>query len=984
LVGRRTISRAAWPVLAALVLTLPAAASAAGTGKIRAGASAIGASWHVGASAGQYASDGSFVSVHERGPEGDPAFHSTRRASSYGIQSRLSVRALVVEGPDGARHAIVKNDLYIPQDLIWRRTAHLLEAQPELGINRENLTMAVTHNHSSPMYSSTAWGVWAFQDVYDVRFFEYYAHFMARAVREAVGRLKPARVGASVSQFDKTHRHSFGGAVAEDGTPAGYPVADIDKDLTVLRFDDVSNARKPKAIATLVNWGGHPEFLDGNDLISADYIGPTERMTDRLTRGVTIMTQGDVGTAEPERSQVHSIHERLEFSHKEYAQADYAGRLLSRAIHDTWRDVARRTPADAERFIPFTTTGKVATVDKWFPGPISHPYPGVSSCRTDAGIGGDPRVPVVGLPDCVGAFQGPHALADLAGFPEPPTPETNPIDPGLSTDDFQRAGIPVPENYSAPSYGALEEDVSVHLQALRIGDILLTFCSCEQWKDQSENIKTRTNREKGDIYLGYDWSKECSQQADKTWVCPDPRTRSYYGDPKNLEPVGDEFIQRMKAQVTNDAAGWNTYEYLPYAESEPVDPTKIKGNYTHSELPPEQGYKLTVAVGMANDYNGYIATYREYQRGDHYRKALTGWGPHSSDYFSTHLMEMGGFLNGGPPVPDDPGQEKVEPDIALNDQKAVAIGTAGRQAIQEYEAQLPDDGGKPGQIEAPKDVERFGATFFKWVGGSNYTDGPRVRVERRLGKRWRLFADGTGEVPVTIEWPVGEGFQSYASGSHEWTWTAHFEAFAAPFDPGMGTRATPAGTYRFVIRGASRTGGRRVPYRVQSTPFRVKPWSGITVNDLRVSKRGKVSFAVGPRKVIDVKGDKDAKPEPLLDLKAEIGPIDYPDTYKSPVRFIDDERTVLRDPDAPNDVSKLEWFCFHCSWRPWLDVGDAARARFRVGKRTVAGVRRGGRWVMRGRLCKGRKAFVPRRGARDAFGNFNGAASAAVAGRGKC
>ena len=952
---------------------------------IRAGASAIGASWHVGASAGQYASDGSFVSIHDTGPEADPAFHSTRRASSYGIQSRLSVRALVIEGPDGQRHAIVKNDFYIPQDLIWRRTAHLLERDPELGINRTNLTMAVTHDHSSPFYSSTSWGVWAFQDVYDVRFFEYYAHFMARAVREAVARLKPARVGASVSRFDKTHRHSFGGAVADDGTPAGYPVSDIDTDLTVLRFDDVSKPGKAKPIATLVNWGGHPEFLDGNDLISADYIGATERMTDRLTGGVTIWTQGDVGTAEPERSTHHSIHQRLEFTHRQYAQADYAGHLVSRKIYDTWNDIGRRTPEDPRRFIPFTRSSKVASVDKWFPGPISHPYPGVSSCRTDAGINGDPRVPVVGLPDCVGTFQGPHALADVAGFPEPPTPATNPIDPGLSTDDFEQAGIPVPENYSAPSYGALEEDVSVHLQALRIGDILLTFCSCEQWKDQSLNIKTRTNREQGDVWLGYDWSKECTQRPmDKTWICPDPRTRSYYGDPKNLEPVNDEYVQRMRAQVMNDAAGWNTYDYLPYAESEPVDPTKIKGNYTHTELSPEQGYKLTVAVSMTNDYNGYIATYREYQRGDHYRKALTGWGPHSSDYMATHLVEMGGFLHGGPPVPDDPGQEKVAPDLALNDEKARAIGSVGRAAIRAYEAELPDDGGKPHEVEAPKDVERFGATFFKWVGGSNYTDGPRTRVDRRVGNHWRKFADGTGEVPITLKFPAGPGVQSYAAGSHEWTWTAHFEAFAAPFDPGAwGTRATPAGTYRFVALGYHREDGKVLPYKVTSTPFRVRPWSGITVDDVRVSDRGKVSFQVGPRRTIDVPGNEQAE-EPLLPLKAEIGPIDYPDTYESPARFIGGERTALRDPDAPNDVSKLEWFCFACSWRPWLDAGDAKRVRFRVGGHRVRGLERHDRWVMRGRLCGGETAFVPRGGVRDEFGNFNGAASISVTGTRRC
>ena len=62
------------------------------------------------------------------------------------------------------------------------------------------------------------------------------------------------------------------------------------------------------------------------------------------------------------------------------------------------------------------------------------------------------------------------------------------------------------------------------------------------------------------------------------------------------------------------------------------DTTQIKGNYTHDELPSELGYRLTVPISMANDYNGYIASYREYQSGDHYRKALTAWGPHSSDY----------------------------------------------------------------------------------------------------------------------------------------------------------------------------------------------------------------------------------------------------------------------------------------------------------------------------------------------------------------
>ena len=95
------------------------------------------------------------------------------------------------------------------------------------------------------MYSSTSWGVWAFQDVFDIRFFEYLAHRMATAVEEAVNgpteasdtqshALTPAKVAVRSTYYDKSHRHSFGPATADDGTPAGYPQSDQDHDMTVI------------------------------------------------------------------------------------------------------------------------------------------------------------------------------------------------------------------------------------------------------------------------------------------------------------------------------------------------------------------------------------------------------------------------------------------------------------------------------------------------------------------------------------------------------------------------------------------------------------------------------------------------------------------------------------------------------------------------------------------------------------------------------
>src|SRR3712207_197791 len=167
-----------------------AAPSASAQG-LKAGVGIADASWHVGAAAGQYGSG-----RDENPREGDPHMPQFRRAPSYGVQSRLEMRAVVVEGPqaDGRtnKFALVKADLYIPQDLLYRRAAQLID--PKYGINRSNLVMAVTHDHSSPYYTSPSWGVWTFQDIFDIRAYEYYAEKIALAVERAA-RSEERRVG---------------------------------------------------------------------------------------------------------------------------------------------------------------------------------------------------------------------------------------------------------------------------------------------------------------------------------------------------------------------------------------------------------------------------------------------------------------------------------------------------------------------------------------------------------------------------------------------------------------------------------------------------------------------------------------------------------------------------------------------------------------------------------------------------------------------
>src|SRR6185503_15915457 len=201
-----------------------------------------------------------------------------------------------------------------------------------------------------------------------------------------------------------------------------------------------------------------------------------------------------------------------------------------------------------------------------------------------------------------------------------------------------------------------EDTTGVHMQALRLGDILLTICSCEQWVEQSYNIKTRTDTVPNNEYVGYDPTapdadphERCTQNGDGTYKDDGTGTGTWNcvaADPTPAtNKLSDRLVQHMRAQILNDAAGWDDPSCQEMgcgmqAEAEPVDLDKVYGNFTHddttlrggkaqsADAARDHGYKLTVTIAMANDYNGYIASYREFMNHDHYRKSLTGWGPH--------------------------------------------------------------------------------------------------------------------------------------------------------------------------------------------------------------------------------------------------------------------------------------------------------------------------------------------------------------------
>src|SRR3954469_25490645 len=263
----RRLARTVLPLLVA-VFAIPTAAQAKGGANVQAGAAKLDGTYNVGSSAGQYAStrDGGYGDY-------DPHLQQVKNQASYGVQSRESVRALVIKGADGQYAAIVSNDHYIPQDALWRRTAQLASDATGGALNESNITMSITHNHSSPSYSSLDWGVWTFQDVFDFRFYDYYAKQNAAALAQAFNNLHNVRVSATVGYFDKTQRNPLGAGRDDDGAPAQFTDSYADHDLSTIRFENIDDPANPKPLSTLVNIGQHPEFLEGYDLITSEFPG---------------------------------------------------------------------------------------------------------------------------------------------------------------------------------------------------------------------------------------------------------------------------------------------------------------------------------------------------------------------------------------------------------------------------------------------------------------------------------------------------------------------------------------------------------------------------------------------------------------------------------------------------------------------------------------------------------------------------------------
>jgi hypothetical protein len=869
-------------------------------GHVLAGVGVVDMTPDVGYGAGQYANK-----AVEDTPDGtvDPYATGKSQVKSYGVVSRLTARAIVIEGSNGKRIALLKSDNYLAQDNLVRRVGQIL-AEHGSSIGYDQILYGVTHAHSTTYVATASAGVWVFQDAYDARFFENQARKLAQAVLDAERNLAPARMGATTVRHKLFKGNVMGPASGDDGTPVQYPTEYGDHGLVVMRIE--TDEAEPKPIAVWVNWGEHPEGLDGYNLHSADYVAFLERFVERDLGAPLVFSQGDVGSSEKSGNDQQRLRDDgtvcegpgasgpeckrgegtwRDWNHKGYAQNERNVRYLADAVLKGWRVIGGDEHVDhavdgvlPNNYVPevqvaMSNAFPVETRTAWVPGPLSHPYPAVSACRSESTVGGDPGVPNA-------------AECSRPGFPG--------FGSAQIWDTMKAEGLPVPENYDLSSFGALEENNRLKLQVVRLGDMVLGSCACEAQVDLILNFESRANDVANDVYDGFDWA--CVAE-DKGEIAADPAfaqacalQRSRHFDVSEFPtPVPGSLadaakVARMRAQVHNDAAGWDAPEYAPYANAEPADAGEIKGNFTKEELPAARGYKLAVGIGHAGDYNGYTVSYREYMSHDHYRKELTSYGPHTADYMVTRLVRMAGAMKGAPELAPEPLDVYAQADEERQLAYTEAHGAATKSASDAFYAALAPEPGSAHALGQPADVGTFSAADFTWAGGSTAVDNPRVVVERLVDGHWTFFAGQTGEVQTRVQWPTYDQLPLVYAGQFEWRWTANFEAYES-FPARLGS--TPAGTYRFTVDGCFNDGagdaladdachGAASTYALVSEPFEVIDAAEV-VQSVQADANG--------------------------DLAIRVSATSIPRSYESAFPFVRDDGGTR--------------YCKECSFRPW-------------------------------------------------------------------
>jgi neutral ceramidase len=229
---------------------------------------------------------------------------------SEGIHDRLFCRCLVLE-MDGTRVALVSADL-LAFNLSLRHA--VLEKLRDLSLDL--VFLAATHTHSGPGGYEKGWATEKFlMGTFQEGAVDYLSSRIASSVREAAGRLRPARIAYGQGQAPDLCRNR-----RHDGAPT-------DSSVGVL-WVEAGETGRPIALA--LNFGAHPTVLGPENLLySGDYAGMTSARLEETTGAPVLFFSGTLADLKPHLPGTREWEAPLE---EQYREAEAIAEALGREV----------------------------------------------------------------------------------------------------------------------------------------------------------------------------------------------------------------------------------------------------------------------------------------------------------------------------------------------------------------------------------------------------------------------------------------------------------------------------------------------------------------------------------------------------------------------------------------------------------------------------------------------------------------------------
>lgn len=239
-------------------------------------------------------------------PVGTPlsGFGARKGAPSIGVHDPLEARALALS-TGGEKIVFVAVDHLGYDSKMVARLRSL--ASQSSGIPAERIFVMASHTHSGGGAYREGSSTSGISGKFDPKIRAFYEEQAAEAVRLAVGRMKPAKVGFGSGLLPGLSR--FRSSWPPDWMPELRPV---DPSLDVMRVDDASTG---KPMAVLFNFAAHGTVLPAENLrFSSDWIGYARTEIERLVGGdvMALFANGAQGTISPRPPKGREPFERAE------------------------------------------------------------------------------------------------------------------------------------------------------------------------------------------------------------------------------------------------------------------------------------------------------------------------------------------------------------------------------------------------------------------------------------------------------------------------------------------------------------------------------------------------------------------------------------------------------------------------------------------------------------------------------------------------